>query len=127
MYHLAELSNYAPSSYKQGLNKNVELKPRNRGPIEMAKRVLRGNWSLNSNDENYILNNRVTGRTTQGNTPNLDIEDQLIYGWRGLKKLKTGDAQGNDAYLRKVKDAILTLNTQQLPSVEVKAKLKPRK
>ncbi len=112
MYHLGELINQVNSSYNKGVDKSVEIESRWRGPKEIVKRVLR------SNNPGWF----VGGRTTEGNAP-LSIEEKLLYGWGGLKRLSTGDAQGNNKYVKDVMKIYNDLFTNTLPEVSVKPQL----
>jgi hypothetical protein len=99
MYHLGELINQVNSNYEKGVDKKTKLPSRVRGPLEVTKRKLRGK------DADWY----VEERTTEGNTP-LSIEEKLLYGWGGLNRLKTGDAQGNNIYVKDVMDTYNKLN-----------------
>jgi hypothetical protein len=90
MYKLGELLNEATHAYKKGVDKKTFIPERTRGVGEVLKRKARGNdadWTVES-------------RTTKGNSP-LSIEQQLLYGWGGLKRLSIGDAQGNALNVKK--------------------------
>jgi len=99
MYHLGELINQVNSNYEKGVDKKTYIDSRTRGLTEVTKRKLRGqkaDWN-------------VEAYTTEGNAP-LSIEQKLLYGWGGLHRLKTGDAQGKNEYIKDVLHSYKNLN-----------------
>jgi hypothetical protein len=91
IYHLAELSQTAPAAYKEGLKRKEYIESNN----PSIKTRLGNFWRGRNTVEHE-------GYYTKGNIENMPWEQQMAYGWRGLKKLKTGDAQGKDQYTKNI-------------------------
>jgi hypothetical protein len=112
MYHLAELANTATNSYKRGLNHREYVAPNSPSLKTRLGNLWRGRETKTHN-----------GYYTSGNAQDLPWEQQMAYGWRGLKKLRTGDAQGKDKYTRNVLEDYENFNIMPLPTTEVVPKM----